>query len=125
MKISGKPFPSAKAIHEDEAVAQSAQAEEVRSALALKQAEKAFPQEDEEKVKVQKPARFRTSAVKELMPRIDTDGNGLARVSGARAQQLRAQGSCRSCTPRSRASYPWIRSCPETEPFIHANMDAS
>ena len=74
VEIAGKSFPSAKAIQEDEAVAQSAQAEEAgRSALALKPAEKAFPQEeDEAKVK----ARFRTSAVKELMPRIDTDGNG-------------------------------------------------
>jgi hypothetical protein len=77
VKIAGKSFPSAKAIQEDEAVAHSAQAEEAgRSALALKQTEKAFPQEDEAKVKAQKPARFRTSAVKELMPRIDTDGNG-------------------------------------------------
>jgi len=55
LKIAEESFPSTKAIHEDEAVAQSAQAEAaVRSALALKQAEKAFPQEDEAKLKAQK-----------------------------------------------------------------------
>ena len=124
MKIAGKSFPSAKAIHEDEAVAQSAQA--VRSALALKQAEKALPQEDEAKVRTQKAERLRASAFKELMPRIETDGNGengwhefraLARsnshLKGAAAHAHRISVARLRIPASYRASYPGYGAVPK------------